>query len=89
MSAPYSDATNAGKLFSKYVTAVYWFNPTAIGDDFVITDGKGKVLLEGQAEGVNKSQWFSFPKSQFWADFQLTVLTAGSGKLYIYFSKME
>ncbi len=73
-------AANLGRPLR--VVKVYWFNPTAIGNAFTITDGTGKVLIEGRCEVANQSQVFDFPKPIRWKNFQVTVL--GSGTLLIY-----
>lgn len=59
---------------------VYWLNPAASGDTFVIEDGDGNVIRTGRCESANQSQLFDENNLEV-ADFQVTTL--GSGTLYI------
>lgn len=73
----------AGLLRLITVIKVYWFNPTAVADAFLIVDPvSSKVLLQGRAEAAAQSQVFDFPEGITWKDFKVTI-TAG-GILFIY-----
>lgn len=63
---------------------VYWYNPTNIGDTFVITLADGNtVVRRGRCEVANQSQVF-----RMWGirirDF--IVPTLSSGSLFIYYN---
>lgn len=65
------------------IEKVYWEGPITIGDQAVLQDGAGNIILPLRCESPAQSQvvdWSANPKSI--RDFQ--VVTLDSGILYIY-----
>jgi hypothetical protein len=63
-----------------YIKELYWFNPTASGDDLLLVDMDGNTIWKAQAEANNGSQ--SLLLEGWYNGLVLTTLT--SGELYIY-----
>jgi hypothetical protein len=74
-------ASSLGTLFVLQVTRVYWFDPTAVGDEFVLIDpSDGHEWLRGRCESAGISQIFVINKP--WSDFACVELDSGSLRIY-------
>lgn len=76
-------STSLGVFNTLLITEVYWFQPSAVGQQFIITNpNNGNVLLQGACEVASQSQFFNFAgKPKLWQDFAVPQLD--SGVLYI------
>ena len=65
------------------VAYVYWFVPASIGDQFVLDDGSGNLVLPGNCEVAGQSQWFNFSGRPVQCN-GLALARNDSGTLYVY-----
>ena len=86
MTVTYQNSTGCPNNLSLYPLKIYWYDPAATGDTFVITAGSAttsQVLFEGRCESTSQSQYFDVASCDRWKDF--SVSTLGSGVLWLYF----
>jgi hypothetical protein len=71
-----------GTPSSLRVRKVYWWNPTAVGDQVIIIDpSNGKHWLDLRCEVANQSQFI--PLSELWADFAVVEIDSGTLEIHI------
>lgn len=75
------DTESATAVFTGQVNfdSFYWEAPDSVGDDLVVTDGDGNVVLQAKCEAAGQSQYFFVSG---WAK-GLALLTLDSGTLFV------
>lgn len=74
--------TTGQSLFSNIrIKSIVWSNPGSIGDQLIVKDGAGKIIIATNAATANMDVNFSFMDGWF---FGLQVPTIASGKILVY-----
>ncbi len=74
-------ATSQGSPFTLLLKSVYWEQPNAVGDGFLLIDPNGgREILRGRCEVAGQSQLF--PLNMMVSDWACDQLDSGNLKIY-------
>ena len=78
------DATDPAGYPALNIVSIVWDAPTAVGDDLLISDQSGKVLIETKAYAAGAGVRGEVPAGYPILNKRINVETIDGGTLYIY-----